>query len=490
MPIDMKPEIDNWSNFKDNSFSCALLQENLESINKAHNDSLNLQSNYPNEIISIHQGYTANNSLIGKEVESDFLHLFMTNPDFIKDTGILDCKTDSDQPFYICDLGQLFNKYRQWKSQLPVVTPFYAIKSNPNKMVCKTLEFLGANFDCASKEEIRQILALGVNPDRIIYANPCKTEEYIKYAYEQGVNCMTFDNEDELYKVKANHPNAKMVIRIRVDDSNSACQFGVKFGVYKSSTYGLLEKAKSLGVDVIGVSFHVGSGCGDPKSYIEALSSCKDVFNEAEELGFNFRLLDIGGGFPGYDETDKIGFESFAESINFGINKYFRGMNINIIAEPGRYFCSSIFTLATQVTSRRVTYSDNNKSFMYYINDGIYGSFNCIIFDHWNVPIPSFGILDESSKSYQYNDKAELLYESSIWGPTCDSIDVLTKSIKFPELKIGDRLVFKNMGAYTLAPSTSFNGFNPAKVYYLYSSIIFDNKEQQRKYLERMNQEE
>jgi len=166
---------------------------------------------------------------------------------------------------------------------------------------------------------------------------------------------------------------------------------------------------------------------------------------------------------------------------------------VKIIAEPGRYFCSSLLTLVTQVTSKRSVKKpppESAKSFMYYINDGIYGSFNCLIFDHVPVPTPIFGVYNESKGTYEYVENDGPQYECSLWGPTCDSMDVMSKSIELPELNIGDRMVFKNMGAYTLAPATSFNGFNPPTVYYLYTTISFDSKEQQKRYLLRINQED
>jgi ornithine decarboxylase len=120
-------------------------------------------------------------------------------------------------------------------------------------MVVKLLASLNTGFDCASKAEIQQVLALGVDPGRIIYANPCKQASYIRYAAQQNVAKMTFDNAEELYKIKMLYPDAELVLRILTDDSKSLCQLGLKFGAPLETVDHLLRVAKELELNVIGV---------------------------------------------------------------------------------------------------------------------------------------------------------------------------------------------------------------------------------------------
>ena len=160
---------------------------------------------------------------------------------------------------------------------------------------------------------------------------------------------MTFDNVDELYKIKRVHPNAKLVLRILTDDSKSLCQFGIKFGASLESVPVLLSKARELGLDIIGVSFHVGSGCYDPTVYHSAISRAREVFNIAEkQFGYKLELLDVGGGFE-----DNL-FDEAADVINQALNEMFpQDEGVRVIAEPGRYFVSEAFRLATCVIARR-----------------------------------------------------------------------------------------------------------------------------------------
>lgn len=173
------------------------------------------------------------------------------------------------------------------------------------------LAALGTNFDCASKGEINKVLSVGVSPDRIIFANPAKPASHIRHAASIGVSRMTFDNEAELHKVKNLYPNAKMVIRIRCDATDAQCPLGMKFGCDAiNEAPHLLQLAHSLDIDVVGVSFHVGSGCREPSVFKRAIATAREVFDYAATLGYNFELLDLGGGYPGGHGTsiDEVSF--------------------------------------------------------------------------------------------------------------------------------------------------------------------------------------
>lgn len=210
-------------------------------------------------------------------------------------------------PFYIVDLEDICNKHINWITRLPRVEPHYAIKCNTDSMLLKLLAFLGAGFDCASKNEIQKVLDLGVSPHRIIFANPCKQASYIKYAYKVGVDYMTFDNELELYKIKENHPKAKCVLRIITNDEDAVCRFSMKFGADMETSIKLIQTAAKLDLDLVGVSFHVGSGQMSAKAFSEAIKNARQLFDYARETyGLKFHLLDLGGGYPGLSYLNSL----------------------------------------------------------------------------------------------------------------------------------------------------------------------------------------
>lgn len=370
----------------------------------------------------------------------------------------LEYALEREEAFYIVDLGRVIQKYVDWIRLLPRVQPFYAVKCNNDTAIVKTLGSLGVNFDCASKNEIQQVIDMGFDTSRIIYANPTKMKSHIAYARNAGVDLMTFDNKDELKKVAEVYPEARLVLRIITDDSNSVCKFSSKFGAPLHTTRSLLEEAKRLNVNVVGVSFHVGSGCMSVDSFVSAIRSAAQVFAEGEELGFNFNLLDIGGGFPGTSET--ISFTEIANAIAPALDELFPP-SVEIIAEPGRYFVCESYVLAANLFAKRVIETPDSREFLYYINEGVYQSFNCIFFDH---VVPSPVVFEPKGRTETFT--------CTLFGPTCDSMDCIAKGIQLPELEIGEWLFFKNMGAYTVAAASPFNGFKSRpSIFYIQSTI-------------------
>jgi len=374
----------------------------------------------------------------------------------------------SSDPFFIIDLGNVYRKHKQWQRMLPRVQPFYAVKCCNEPKILESLVSLGVNFDCASKGEIDQVMKMGVDASRIIFANPAKSISHIRYAREVGVDMMTFDNEIELFKIKEHHPDARMVLRILADDPTAVCNLGIKFGAAPSDALSLLQSAKKLGVNVVGVSFHVGSGCTNAEAFHDAVAAAHRVFGEAASLGFKFTLLDVGGGFPGHDSS-RISFKDITTVLNAALDRYFpEESGVQLIGEPGRYYVASAGTLFVNVVAKKIVTREGIRQTMYYVNDGVYGSFNCLMYDHAHVTPIALKEIPEGVEKHS----------SSFWGPTCDGLDCLVKSIEFPEMHIGDWIVFEDMGAYTLAAGSCFNGFpRPTNIYSFSCSEFFDESE-------------
>lgn len=382
---------------------------------------------------------------------------------------------DPESAFYVVDLGAVRRQHLRWVKALPRVEPFYAIKCCPDDEIVRLLASLGVGFDCASMAELEQVLGAGVSPDRIVYANCCKPKSHVKYAKQHGVELMTFDNAHELRKIAKMYPGARTLLRILADDSHSLCKLGTKFGAPISRVAELLRVAREEGVCVEGVSFHVGSGCFDAVAFGDAVRLARRVFDIAESMGFEMSLLDCGGGFPGSD-AEGITFEEVAKVLSGALDELFPP-SVRVIAEPGRFYACSSHTLATNVIAKRTVTRDadvedaeavvpseegsDRPAFMYYVNDGVYGSFNCLIFDHATL---NPQVLPRVSGAGRIPAAA---FQCSLWGPTCDSMDCLTKETTLPELEIGDWLYFEDMGAYTKAAASTFNGFDVPPSYYI-----------------------
>lgn len=513
------------------------------------------------------------------------------------------------------------------------MSPFYAVKCNNDDTIVRTLAARGSQFDCASAAEINQVLQAGAKPSDIIFAHPVKQPAHIEYARDRGVDLMTFDSEEELHKVKSINPNALMVMRIATDDRHSTCRFSAKFGADPDSVPFLLRSAKQLGVRVVGVSYHVGSGCYDVQTYKDALERARVAFDIAAGIGTPLCVLDIGGGFPGsaFGAHTRLGevslkpleastespsspdpylpsviaqaaapnapretvfagdggspshatssaaavemqsgatFPQVARALRQYIDLLFPegaptaadvgksasrptrfdldrvrayyapgggasygSRDVQLLAEPGRYMVEASHTLFVNVVGRRderylvegpeavagptaakVALASGRPLVRLYVNDGLYGSFNSILYDHASpavmhlpqvmtsstedltlalhemqpvLPVPAgnqaqaaamAALLAERERARVAGGGAAAISPHlggerepvSLWGQTCDGIDCLAESVLLPRnVKIGDWLVYDSMGAYTGAASCPFNGFELPRTLYV-----------------------
>lgn len=381
--------------------------------------------------------------------------------------------------FLVTNLASVVRQLAQWRAELPMVEPFYAVKCNPDPVILRLLSSLGVSFDCATMGEIDLVLnglgdelsfsAKGKATSSIVYANPAKMQHMLEFAVCHGVSMTVFDGEDELHKIAgiAGHQQLKLLLRLTTDDKASVCQFSKKFGCPVADAPRLLEVAQALGLNVAGVSFHVGSGCGDAKAYVTALEHARRVFNAAEALGMApLHIVDLGGGFPGdtggYGGEGMPTFQDIACAIRDGITGFLEGLpqTVRFIAEPGRYFVSASTTIATKVYSRK---GGAGKTQALYVDDGVYGSFNNVVYDH-ATPVPQ----RLASVLAGRQDEEEIL-PTAVFGPTCDGLDQMCKqeSTCLPRCDVGDWLMWDNMGAYTHTASFVFNGYThvPSKCY-------------------------
>jgi len=365
-----------------------------------------------------------------------------------------------DDAFYIVDLHKIVDQFKLWKQHLSRVEPFYAVKCNPNPLILKALTALGVGFDVASKAEIQSVLANQVDPSRLVYANPVKDVSSLKFAKSKNIDLMTFDSEEELEKIKSHFPEARLLLRIKADDEHSLFKFSTKFGCSLTEAQACLQKAKTLNLNIVGVSFHVGSKCHDANAFRSALKDAREVFKMAQDLDMRLQILDIGGGYPGSEGETASSFEEMAQAINEGLDNYFADIeNLKIISEPGRFFATKAYTLVMSVIGKKKKIEEGSEPhFHYYMNDGIYGSFNIITYEGVHPKIHPINIREEKT------------YKSTIFGPTCDSLDTILRGIELPELNLNDWCYVENFGAYTQSLHCSFNGFPTLECKYVFTS--------------------
>uniref|UniRef100_A0A673ULK4 Orn/DAP/Arg decarboxylase 2 N-terminal domain-containing protein n=1 Tax=Suricata suricatta TaxID=37032 RepID=A0A673ULK4_SURSU len=380
---------------------------------------------------------------------------------------------DSDQrdPFMVANLGVLASRHRAFCQALPRVSPFYAVKCNNSIWVLRVLASLGTGFDCASQLELEQVLGLGVAPSRIIYANPCKPVSHIQYAARHGVQLLTFDSEEELTKVAQHYPGARLVLRLWTQDSESVFPLSAKFGASLEACECLLKSARDLGLTVVGTSFHVGSNCQTPHSFMQAVADCRRVFEMGRAFGHDMSLLDIGGGFPGAEGCEPQ-FEEMARVISAALAQDFpEGSGVEIIAEPGRFYTASVCMAAVNIIAKKAVLEAggwaSRRKLLYFLNDGHYGIFRIFL----REPLPRMPIVVKVKvwlwHSWMLRSLSPAPSPERQWVLVAGGEEVKEFRLWFlPELDVGDWLVFPSMGAYTSAMSSTFNGFLPASTCY------------------------
>jgi ornithine decarboxylase len=349
-------------------------------------------------------------------------------------------------PLLIVDCERVRTQYHALRHALPRVDLHYALKPLPHPSVVRTVVGEGGFLDLATTGEVQLVARLGIDPQRCIHTHPIKRDADIRAALDHGVTVMVADNPDEVRKFTRHAGRAELLLRVSFRSPGAVCDLSRKFGCDPEDLLPLARLARELGVNVRGLSFHVGSQAADPGKHVEAIESCARLIAAArrEKLG-SLDTLDIGGGFP-IDYAERAPeIHRFCGPIRAALAKLPR--RIRVIAEPGRFIAgpAAIGVAAVMGRARREGH------WWYYLDDGLYGSYSGQLFDHARYPVEALV------------DEGELL-PSVLAGPTCDSIDVIAENLMLPPLDAGDLIVGRAMGAYTWASASEFNFFPRATV--------------------------
>ncbi len=358
-------------------------------------------------------------------------------------------------PLCILDHDKIRENYRTFKKHLPRVQCYYAVKANSTQQIIETLFKEGSSFDVASYNEFMQVYQYIRHFekkekkyfvwDKIIFSNTIKDRHTLS-KIRQYKPLVTYDNSSEVKKLKDYCDTAGLVLRVKVPDTGSQVEMSTKFGVEPGEAGALIDQAFEMGLKVEGISFHVGSQCTNFDNYTQALAITSEIFNDARKKGYGLTLLDIGGGFPVPYDTHVPHFEKLAGLLNSELERLFPG-DIEILAEPGRFIVATAATLVSEIIGK----ARRDGKVFYHINDGVYQTFSGVVYDHW---IPNFSALKHGETEI-----------CAVVGPTCDSFDKISLSVELPgNLEVGDYLLTENIGAYSTASSTKFNGFDGAKI--------------------------
>nr|XP_057909177.1 antizyme inhibitor 1-like [Doryrhamphus excisus] len=383
------------------------------------------------------------------------------------DNHIYEQTLSEKKAFFVADLGVVMRQHVRWRTHLAQIRPFYTVRCNSSPGVIEVLAALGAGFVCNDQSELELVQSHGIPSEDIIYSGVCKRVSQIKYAAKNGIDLLMCDNEAELRKISRFHPNAKLLIQVSTEASRQDSEFSMPFGCSLKDCRHLLESAKQLGVQVVGVRSLISYSCEEDKVYTNAIADARCVFDMAEEIGFNMKILDFGDGFGGSSTQ----LELIKNAVMPMVDLYFPPLSgVSIIAEPGSYFVSSAFTLVVNIISKEVVARDQDQThddpspndepeFHYRMNEGVYGPFACKLID-----------LDITAPTVHKNTRLDApLFSSSLWGPSGDDLDQVMEHCMLPELNIGDWLEFSHAGACSLGQPLCTSDSATPPVFYVVS---------------------
>ena len=360
---------------------------------------------------------------------------------------------DFDIPTLVIDVDRVAVQYRALKAGLGHADIHYAVKANPARQVIARLVDLGSHFDAASKGEIALCLTEGADPSEISFGNTIKRASDIAWAWDQGITLFAADAEEELEKIAANAPSASVYIRLIVETSAADWPLSRKFGCDRDTALALLDRAKALGLNPVGFSFHVGSQTRKSEMWAPTLDAMASIWNAARAAGHDLYLLNIGGGFPAFYGEAIEAPTAYASNVMALVTARFPDAT-RIMAEPGRGLVAEAGLIVAEVmlVSRK---SARDMHRWVYLNIGRFS-----------------GLAETEGEAIRYqfqtNRDADQMGPCILAGPTCDSADILyeKRPMLMPfSLAAGDRVLIRNTGAYTSTYSSiCFNGFPPLDV--------------------------
>lgn len=355
------------------------------------------------------------------------------------------------EPVYVLHPGRFQAAAKRFLDFFPGDT-LYAVKANPHPLVLDQVYASGIrHFDTASLPEIE--LVRGRFPDaHCHFMAPVRAVGSAKAAFERfGVVDYVVDCDHELDKLLGEIKDPKAIrifVRISTPLGGALIELSSKFGATQEDAAKLLKRVAESGATPA-ITFHVGSQCLAPFSYAQAIEMARRT---AAAAGVEMQAMDVGGGFPGpYVGNDVPPYHWYFDTIKEALAT-FGPKHPPVFCEPGRALIAEGMTLITQVILR--------KGDSLYLNDGVYGSFDELTLPGWTAEYAHRTFtLDTKNRALAMDGQTKAF---RIYGPTCDTLDVLPRPLALPEnIAAGDFIVFEAVGAYSVALRTNFNGFFP-----------------------------
>ncbi len=363
--------------------------------------------------------------------------------------------TQPETPCLVLDLDRVAENYAALRRALPAAKIYYAVKANPAAPILRLLAEQGACFDAASLPEIEQCLAAGAAADSISFGNTVKKASAIAAAHAHGVPLYAFDSAEELDKIAAHAPGAKVYCRIAVNNAGAEWPLSKKFGTTCARAKALLLAAPAMGLVPHGLSFHVGSQQTGAEAYKLAIAEVAMLFTDLKNHGVELKMLNLGGGFPIRYQEDVPEADQFGSAIMTAMTQHFGNDLPDMLLEPGRAMVGNAGVVAAEAVLVCQRMPEDERRWVY-LDIGRYG-----------------GLAETEGEAIRYRISAGTgpMGPVVLAGPSCDGVDVIYEKTPYHlplDLKTGDRVLIHDTGAYvTTYASQNFNGFAPLQEYYV-----------------------
>lgn len=317
----------------------------------------------------------------------------------------------------------------QWAQDFPNTQPYFDVSCNACPWLLKALSHLKFKFACQSKVELQHVLAQGIDASSIYFANPTKVASHMKFASSNKIPLMTFGSFNELKKIQKAAPEVNLLLPLQTPTGNPDTD---------RQWLDLLNAAKDLGLNVMGVSFE-----GDHQGHFNKMMALtRMAFSIGHSLGHSMKIVNVGNTLA--NNLDKDIFDS-------AIRQHLSGLDFQIMAHFGVAFIENVFTCGAKVIGKRVGYQQNTLV----INDGIFNSFGRQLVDE-KYTFDNVAIL---------NKREETDFVFNVLGSSGDDIDVLVQDLGLGHnVEEEDWLFFANMGAFSIGTNTNLKSIKlPSK---------------------------
>jgi diaminopimelate decarboxylase len=354
-------------------------------------------------------------------------------------------------PFYCYSTATLTRHYKVFSEHFSDIGAkvCYAVKTNGNVAVLKTLAKLGSGADVVSEGEIRLALAAGIKASDIVFSGVGKTAQEMAYALDCDIFQFNVESEPELQLLnevaKAKGKKAKVAIRINPDVDPrthakiSTGQKETKFGIAMGHAPAVYTLAAALPhIELQGVSVHIGSQLTSIEPFMKAFAIVRDFVLKLKAQGIVIKTIDLGGGLGipyGKDEPPLP--DSYAQTAK----REMHGLGCQLIFEPGRMLVGNAGVLVS-----RVIYVKKSESKTFLIIDaGMNDLIRPTLYDAYHEIVPVKEPKDAKTTPMD------------VVGPVCETGDIFAEGRSLPPMQAGDLVAFRSAGAYGASMAGTYN---------------------------------